>query len=62
MVWTPNRTFLEYFCADESGQDLVEYALIAALMGLGCIVGLKNVTSGVTTVFNAAGSTLTSAV
>ncbi len=46
---------------DESGQDLIEYALIAALIGLGAIASLKSVTQGVANVFTAVGNTFTSA-
>ena len=35
--------WLKHFGADESGQDLVEYALIVAVLGLGAIATLKGV-------------------
>jgi pilus assembly protein Flp/PilA len=53
---------LRAFATDESGQDLVEYALIAALVGLGVIASLKSVTTNVGTVFTTIGTTLSSAV
>lgn len=37
---------------DESGQDLIEYALIAALIGLACIAGLKTLASQINAVYN----------
>lgn len=37
---------------DESGQDLIEYALVAALIGLGCIAGVKTLSSQINNVFN----------
>jgi len=53
---------LRAFATDESGQDLVEYALIAGLVGLGVIASLKSVTTNVGTVFTTIGTTLSSAV
>ena len=47
---------------DESGQDLIEYALVAALIALGAIVAMKTVATGIGTAFNSVSSTLTSAV
>jgi pilus assembly protein Flp/PilA len=47
--------------ADDTGQDLVEYALVMLVMGLGAVSALKGVTTGVTTVFSAVASSLTSA-
>jgi len=35
----------------EEGQDLVEYALLVALVALACITGVNNVAKAVTTVF-----------
>jgi len=35
----------------EEGQDLVEYALLVALIALVCITGVNNVASAVNTVF-----------
>ena len=36
----------------EEGQDLVEYALLVALIALVCISGVNNVASAVNTVFS----------
>jgi pilus assembly protein Flp/PilA len=36
----------------EEGQDLVEYALLVALIALVCIGGVKSVASAVNTVFS----------
>jgi pilus assembly protein Flp/PilA len=52
------RAFLE----DESGQDLVEYALIFSLIALGTIASLKGVTAGISDVFSAVSSKLGSSV
>jgi len=36
----------------EEGQDLVEYALLVALIALVCVTGVNNVASAVNTVFS----------
>jgi pilus assembly protein Flp/PilA len=47
---------------DESGQDLIEYALVSALIALGAVAILRSVSGNITTVFTSIGTTLTSAV
>jgi pilus assembly protein Flp/PilA len=42
----------------EDGQDLVEYALLVALIALVCITGVNNVATAVNTVFNQISSSL----
>ena len=49
------------FLADESGQDLVEYGLVAVFLALACVVMVKGVATHVATVFVAVGTTLTTA-
>ena len=56
LVWLKN------FCADESGQDLVEYGLIAGLLALGSIATLQGVANNIATLFAAVGTTLTTAL
>lgn len=46
--------------ADESGQDLIEYALVAAFIGLGTVAALSNLTGKIITVFTSVGTSLTS--
>jgi pilus assembly protein Flp/PilA len=53
---------LQSFLSNESGQDLIEYALIAAVIGLGTIVALKNVALGVGNVFAAVDTNLQNSV
>jgi len=53
---------LSRFLHDESGQDLVEYALLAALVGLSAITALKGVSTHIGTSFSSVSSTLTSSV
>ena len=45
----------------EEGQDLVEYALLVALVALGAISGVHKVASAVTTVFTNVSSSLANA-
>jgi pilus assembly protein Flp/PilA len=47
---------------DESGQDLIEYALVAALVGLGTVVALKALSNSIGNTFNKVGSSLTNNV
>lgn len=51
-----NRLMLE-----DSGQDLIEYALVAALIGLGAVAALQGVTNSVGNVFNNLGNTFSTA-
>ena len=53
---------LKNLLRDESGQDLIEYALVAALIALGAIVSMKTVATGISSAFSTIGSNLTSAV
>jgi pilus assembly protein Flp/PilA len=48
--------------ADESGQDLIEYALVAALVGLGAVVALKNLSSNIRNSYNSIGTTLNTTI
>ncbi len=47
---------------DESGQDLIEYALVAALVGLGAVTAMKSLSTSVSNAFTSIGTTLTSNV
>jgi pilus assembly protein Flp/PilA len=47
---------------DECGQDIVEYALIAALVAFAAIAGIGRVGSAVGSVFSAVGTKLTNSV
>jgi pilus assembly protein Flp/PilA len=56
------KQLLKNLIAEESGQDLIEYALVAALVGLGAVTAMKSLGTTISTSFNSVGSTLTSAV
>ena len=44
---------------EDSGQDLIEYALIAALIALAATVGMGSVATAVNTAFSSIGAKLT---
>ncbi len=46
---------------DESGQDLIEYALVAGLIGLGAVVAMTSLSGKIGTAFNSVGASLTNA-
>ena len=50
------------FIQDESGQNLIEYALIACLIGLVAITSLTTVSNAITAAFSNISSKLTAAV
>ena len=50
------------FTKDESGQDLIEYALVAGLIGLGAVVAMTGLSGKISTAFNSIGSSLTNAM
>ena len=45
---------------DESGQDLVEYALVVALIALGSITAMGTLSTAIQNAFTNVGTTLTS--
>jgi pilus assembly protein Flp/PilA len=44
---------------DESGQDLIEYALVAGLIGLGAVLAMTTLSGKIGTAFNTVGNQLT---
>ena len=48
--------------SDESGQDLIEYALVAGLIGLGAVVAMSGLASSIATAFGSVGNQLTGSV
>jgi pilus assembly protein Flp/PilA len=51
---SPNATFAACLrlLRDDSGQDLIEYALIAAVMGFASVAGIHGLAASVTNYFN----------
>jgi pilus assembly protein Flp/PilA len=51
------ETVKRFFC-EESGQDLIEYALVAAVIALGAIVSMSTLAAHMRTEFNNIGSSI----
>jgi pilus assembly protein Flp/PilA len=47
---------------DESGQDLIEYALVAAIIALGATAAMTTLAGVITTAFTTVGTKLTNAI
>ena len=56
------REVLKNLHRDESGQDLIEYALLAALIALAATAGMNVVASDINNAFSKIGSKLEAAV
>jgi pilus assembly protein Flp/PilA len=54
--------FLKNLGREESGQDLIEYALIAALIALAGVAGMQTVGSGIASAFTSVTTNLSSAL
>ena len=50
---------LQTMLASEEGQDLIEYALVVALIALGATAGMKSLASAINTAFANISTTLT---
>ena len=50
------------FMKDESGQDLIEYALAAAMIALAAVAAMSALATNISNAFSAVGSKLSSAV
>jgi pilus assembly protein Flp/PilA len=59
---TNYKQILNNLLAEESGQDLIEYALVAALLGLGAIASMRTLANSIGNAFNSVGTSLTNAV
>jgi pilus assembly protein Flp/PilA len=47
---------------DESGQDMIEYSLVAALIGLAAIVSIKGLATHIGSAFTSIGTSVTADV
>jgi pilus assembly protein Flp/PilA len=56
------KRILSGLLVDESGQDLIEYALVAALIALGATAAMTTLAGSISTAFSTVGSKLTTAV
>lgn len=50
------------FMKDESGQDLIEYALVAGLIGLGAVVAMSSLSGKIGNAFDTVGNNLTNSI
>jgi pilus assembly protein Flp/PilA len=50
------------FVLDDSGQDLIEYALVAAIVALGSVAAVKTLGNGIGNAFNGVQNSLSNAV
>ena len=53
------KNLLNRLWSEESGQDLVEYALLVALVSLAAVSSMSTLASAITTVFSSAATNLT---
>lgn len=53
---------LQSLMAREEGQDLVEYALVVALIAFGAVTAMKGLSTQINTAFNSISSQLNSAL
>ena len=59
--WNHLGQGLSGLISDESGQDLIEYALVAAIIALGATAAMTTVSRNITNVFTKIGNSLSSA-
>ena len=55
------KKLLSKFVFETEGQDLIEYALLAATIALGALAGMRAVRDAVNTEFSSIGSSITGA-
>jgi pilus assembly protein Flp/PilA len=54
--------YLGKILKEEHGQDLVEYALVVAMIAFGAIIGMKQLSTGINKAFSGISTTLTTDV
>jgi pilus assembly protein Flp/PilA len=59
---TKIKSMLVALINDESGQDLIEYALVAGLIGLGAVVAMSGLSNKIGNAFNSVGNNLTNSI
>ena len=55
------KNLLQRLLSDSEGQDLIEYALLAALVALGAVVGMGYLAGGINEKFSAVSTSLSNA-
>ncbi len=61
LIWGLYFKFREVM-STEDGQDLVEYALVVAIIAFGAVIGMKSLSSEIKTAFNTISSDLGSSL
>jgi len=56
------KHLLKQLVVEDSGQDLIEYALVAALVGLGAVAAMKGLSNSIGNTFNGVGNSLTNSI
>ena len=56
------KQLLKNLIAEESGQDLIEYALVEALVGLGSVASMSTLATSIANTFTSIGTALSGAV
>ena len=56
------KALIKSLVREDSGQDLIEYALIEALVGLGSVAAMNGVANSIANTFSSVGNSLTNAV
>ena len=56
------KQLLKKLATEDSGQDLIEYALVAALVGLGAVASITALKNSISNTFNSIGSQLATSV
>jgi len=54
------QTKLQFLLCSEEGQDLVEYALVVALIAFGSVTAMSSLAGGINTAFSEISATLSS--
>jgi pilus assembly protein Flp/PilA len=57
-----NVATVSSFLCEEAGQDLIEYALVAALISLGAVAAIQGFATSISTAFSEISSDVSSAV
>ena len=53
---------LKGFLREEAGQDLIEYAMVAGLIGLGAVIAMSGLSGKIGNSFNTVGNRLTNTI
>ena len=62
MASTQFKNDVRRLLSDESGQDLIEYALVTALIAFAAVAGMNSIASSLNSAFSKIGSKLSSAI